>query len=152
MTLESVPWSKFEPGISKIQIRIVAASVNFSHFIIISVNTQKIQRCAKFKSTINSECWKSTTVHNSLPLSTLQSPTLRLRRNIIPNSLLILGLPSDYFPLNLYVKISSCFVRATCSGHYFRLDINFLLPQHQNLSSPLCFESLQFMFFVSTVT
>jgi hypothetical protein len=34
--------------------------------------------------------------------------------------------------------------------HHVRLDIIALIPQYQNLSSALCFEALQFMFFVST--
>jgi len=69
-------WSKLEPGISKTQVRIVAASVNFSLLIIISVNNQKNQRCAKFKNTINSGCWRCITAHNSLPLSILPPPQI----------------------------------------------------------------------------
>jgi hypothetical protein len=104
------------------------------------------------RNTVTSWRWRCITLHKSLTLSIPPAHHIPVRSTGIPKSLLILGVPSDYFPLNLYVKISSCFTRSTCSGHPVRLYINVLLPQYQKLPSPLRFETLQFMFFVSSDT
>ena len=58
--------------------------------------------------------------------------TFLLRSTVIPTYLLCLGLPSDYFPLNLYVKISHCFILVTRSAYLIQFGLNSFFLSTKN--------------------
>jgi len=72
MTLESVPWSKFEPGTTQLQVGSVVASVNFRYLIVISVKKLKNSTITKrqeyrnFREVEMNYCIQETTLIRSI--------------------------------------------------------------------------------------
>ena len=134
MISQPVPWSKFEPGTCQIQVRTLQpqSADTFNYNFCKELKNSKI---AKRQNTVTSGRWRCTSAHGRLHLS-VPSQHISVRSNFIATSLLSQGLSNDFLPLNLHVKISSWFVRATYSSYLIKLDlISFFVntktsPQH----------------------